>query len=68
MPHLQSQKTVLVAGYVVAAFALPLGAPVYERYLGILVTVATNAITTGKFNAFLTHDVAKYRAYADASN
>ena len=51
------------AGATIAAVALPQGA--YERYLGILCTVGTTEVTAGKINAFLTHDVAKYRAFAD---
>lgn len=52
------------AGAVIAAVALPHGA--YERYLGVLCTIGTTAVTAGKINAFLTHDVAKYRPFADA--
>lgn len=54
----------LVAGYLVAAVKLPAGS--YERYLGILQTTAVAAFTAGKVNAFLTHDIAKWRAYPDA--
>jgi hypothetical protein len=61
-------KATLAPGYVIAAVALPLGAPVYERYLGILQTTAVAAATAGRINAFLTHDVARWRAYADATN
>lgn len=57
-------KGTLVAGYLVAAVALPMGA--YERYLGVTYTPDTNNITSGKANAFLTKDVAKWAAYADA--
>lgn len=53
----------LVAGYMIAAFKLPKGS--YERYLGILQTTAVAAFTAGKINAYLTHDPALYRAYAD---
>lgn len=59
-------KATLVAGYKVAV-CLPKGA-VYERYLGIVQNVATAALTAGKVNAFLTTDVATWRAYADATN
>lgn len=44
--------------------ALPQGAA-YERYLGILAKIATTAVNAGKINAFLTTDVAAYRAYAE---
>lgn len=56
----------LNAGGVIAAVALPMGT--YERYLGILATVATTTVTAGKINAFLTTDVSKWQAYADATN
>ncbi len=59
-------KGTLVAGYVVAAVALPNGT--YERYLGVTFTPDTNNTTAGKCNAFLTKDVAKWVAYADAVN
>jgi hypothetical protein len=50
-------------GGLIAAIKLPSGS--YERYLGILATTATTTTTAGKINAFLTHDPALYRAYAD---
>ena len=53
----------LVAGYT-KVMALPMEAT-YERYLGLWETVATTNISAGKINAFLTHDVAKWKAYAD---
>lgn len=56
----------LVAGYLIAAVKLPRGT--YERYLGILQTTAVAAATAGAINAFLTHDVSKWAAYADAAN
>lgn len=58
----------LDAGAMAVAVALPLEGPVYERYVGILATIATTTVTAGKINAFLTHDVAKWKAYADAAN
>lgn len=56
-------KASLVAGYLVAAVALPIGS--YERYLGIIQNVGTAALTAGKINAFLTTDVAKWVATDD---
>lgn len=56
----------LAAGYVAVAVALPMAS--YERYLGILANVGTAALTAGKINAFLTHDVSKWAAYPDAVN
>ena len=47
--------------------ALPGGVP-YERFLGILAVTATTTTTAGAINAFLTTDVARWKAYADASN
>jgi len=53
-----------VAGYTIA---IPLPSEVtYERYLGLWMTVGTTNIISGKLNAFLTHDVAKYTAYPNA--
>ena len=54
----------LVAGYQVAAFRIPAGT--YERYLGILQTTATAAFTAGAIDAFLTKDIAAWKAYANA--
>lgn len=45
-------KASLVAGYTVCQIALPKGQ--YERYLGIVQSVGTAALTAGKINAFLT--------------
>ena len=55
----------MTAGAVLAAVPLPLEGVAYERFLGILQTTGTAAFTGGKINAFLTHDVAKWKAYAD---
>lgn len=46
---------------------LPAGSPSYERYLGILATIATTTVTAGKINAFLTFDLGLIKHYADAS-
>lgn len=53
----------LNAGGLIYCGKLPHGS--YERYLGILCTVATTEVTAGTINAFLTSDPALYRAYAD---
>ena len=58
----------LDAGALIAAIALPMEGNVYERYLGILCTIGTTTVTAGAINAFLTSDVAKWKAYPDASN
>lgn len=54
--------TTWVAGYT-KIVALPIEAT-YERYLGLWETASGNC-TGGNINAFLTHDVAKWTAYAD---
>lgn len=59
-----ANSAALNAGGVIAAVALPQGT--YERYLGILATIGTTEVTAGKINAFLTKDVASWKAYADA--
>lgn len=53
----------MAAGTMLAAIALPLEGVAYERYLGILQVTGTAAFTGGKINAFLTHDVAKWKSY-----
>lgn len=52
-----------VEGYT-KVIALPLE-KTYKDYLKIWETVATANITDGAINAFLTHDVSRWRAYAD---
>lgn len=67
--HLSTTATAiasLTAGTTVLAAKLPSGT--YERYLGILQNVATAALTAGKVNAFLTHDISKWKAYAEGTN
>ena len=54
----------MTAGAVLAAVALPIEGVAYKRFLGILQTTATAAFTGGRINAFLTHDVAKWKSYA----
>lgn len=56
----------LVAGYT-KVIPLPIEAT-YARYLGLWQTVATANVTAGAINAFLTNDVAAWRAYEDAAN
>lgn len=51
------------AGSVLVAIRLP--SADYKRYLGIRYTVASGPLTAGKFDAFLTHDIQKWKAYAD---
>jgi hypothetical protein len=54
------------AGSVVAAIRLPSGN--YERYLGVRYTIAAGPLTAGNFDAFLTKDWQKFRAYANGVN
>lgn len=64
--HLQTKAfaiSEMAAGTMLAAIALPMEGVAYERYLGILQTTGTAAFTGGKINAFLTHDVAKWKSY-----
>lgn len=58
----------LVAGFVIAVVELPPFPSLYERFLGILQITGTAAFTAGSIDAFLTRDVARWRAYADATN
>lgn len=60
-------KATLVAGYTLTV-PLPLQDPAYERYLGIQQNVASNAVTAGAINAFLTLNPAKWTAHPDGVN
>lgn len=56
------------AGTVLAAIQLPLeGGKPYERYLGLQQVTGVAAVTAGKINAFLTPDVARWKAYDSPS-
>lgn len=60
-------KASLVAGFVVAKIAVPVGpAANYEKFLGIRYTVAVANLSAGKFTAALVRNVDTFRAYADA--
>lgn len=48
------------AGSLVVAVALPYGD--YKRYMGVRFTVANGPLTGGKFDAFLTADVQRWKA------
>ena len=63
-----SNDPVLNVGGVIAVIPLPMEGRLYERYLGLLCITATTTTTAGRINAFLTLDVAKWKAYADAAN
>ena len=61
--------TSLLAGTTIFVGAMPTGAgKVYERYLGVLATIATQTITSGTINAMLTKDPSAWKAYADGTN
>lgn len=51
----------MAPGNGLVAIKLPAGN--YERYLGVRYTVGTGPLTAGNFDAFLTTDVASWRAY-----
>lgn len=57
----------IAAGTVLMAVPVPMAANTpYERYLGVVQTTGTAAVTAGAIDAFLTKDVGKFTAYADA--
>lgn len=56
-------KANLAAG---TTLVIPIAPTPSERYIGLLAVVTTNNITTGKVNAWLTDDIQKYTAVADA--
>lgn len=54
----------MTAGAVLMAVQLPMdGSVPYERYLAVQQITGTAAFTAGKINAFLTTDVARWKAY-----
>lgn len=55
----------LAAGQMLAQIGLPLSGPIYERYLGVLVTVGTTATTAGAISAFMTPDKHSMKYYAE---
>lgn len=60
-------KATLVAGYQLIV-PLPLEAPAYEAFLGILQVTGTAALTAGKINAYLTLEPPKWKAYPNSAN
>lgn len=59
-----SNSTACNAGEYILRVELPKGQ--YERYLGILATIGTTAVTAGKINAYLTPAVVTQKSFADA--
>lgn len=55
----------LVAGYT-AVIPLPPEGVAYERFIGLVANVGTANLSAGKINAFITPDIQKWKAYADA--
>jgi hypothetical protein len=53
----------LSAGAFPVIVALPMEGQAYERYLAVQAVIATTTVTAGKINAFLTHDVSKWKSY-----
>ena len=60
-------STAIAAGTVLFAAELPMEGTVYERYLAVQQVTGTTALNAGKVNAFLTKDVAKWKAYDSPS-
>lgn len=58
----------LDAGAKIGPISLPMGLPLYERYLGLLCITATTTTTAGAISAGLTPDSHGWRAYPDAAN
>ena len=56
-----ANSAALNAGGTILMAKVPPGT--YERYLGIMCTIATTTVTAGAIDAFLTHDIAKWRSY-----
>ena len=57
----------MTAGTTLMAIQLPQEGTAYERYIGIQQVTGTAAFTAGKVNAFLTEDVARWKAYDSPS-
>jgi hypothetical protein len=57
----------MTAGTVLMAVQLPMEGTAYERYIGIQQVTGTAAFTAGTVNAFLTTDVARWKAYDSPS-
>lgn len=59
--------TAIAAGTVLFAVQLPMEGTAYERYLAVQQVTGTTALNAGKVNAFLTEDVARWKAYDSPS-
>lgn len=58
----------LNAGGLIACVPLPLEGPEYEEFIGIQAIIATETVTAGAINAFLTLDPSKWQAYPEGAN
>lgn len=60
----------LDAGAIIAQMHLPMERTgrTYERYIGVLAIIATETVTAGAVDAFLTLDPTAWKALPDASN
>lgn len=62
-PTFATSTTEIEAGTVLLAQALPMEGEEYERYIGLQQVTGATALNAGAINAFLTHDVANWKAY-----
>lgn len=60
-------STAIAAGTVLFAIQLPMEGTAYEQYLAVQQVTGTTALNAGKVNAFLTTDVARWKAYDSPS-
>jgi hypothetical protein len=60
-------STEMPAGRTLVTVALPREGKVYERYLGVLCIIASQTITAGAIDAFITKDPRGFKAYSRAS-
>lgn len=58
----------LVAGATVAVMRVPMGAPNYERFLGLNANVTGAAFSSGSVHGFMTKEPARWYATNDAVN
>lgn len=56
----------IAAGTLLAVIKIPMIN--HLRYMGVLATIGTTAVSAGSIDAFLTTDVARWKAYADGQN
>lgn len=59
-------KATLAAGYQIV-IPLPPQTPAWKRYVGVVQTTDTHALTAGTFNAFITKNVKVLKQYSESS-